>query len=166
MQLKSGYTSRGLSWSIDQIQGKPNTVGPGDISTAWASASQDGQREWIVAEFPRAVDVAKIVVYETHNPGAIDRICSVNFRTRETEIWKGVDPTPSTAAMGASMFSFKPGTFTRRIKIFIDSPAVPGWNEIDAVALHGKDGSIQWVSDAWASTSYGDNRPAPRWYWP
>jgi len=162
----TGMIRTGSAWSIQQILGAPDTFAPGDRSTAWASESQDSQREWIILEFPQQVDLAKIVVHETYNPGAIDRIAVVDFTGLETDIWSGKDPTPATAAMGKSTFTFKNSIRTRRIKLYLDSPAVPGWNEIDAVALHGTDGSVQWASDAWASSAYGANQELPMWFWP
>ena len=43
---------------------------------------------------------------------------------------------------------------------------VSGWNEIDAVALQGQDGSIQWASNAWASSCFGSNQMVPNLFWP
>lgn len=154
------------SWSVDQVCGPPNTFAAGDIATAWASKQQDGQREWIIAEFTKSVEIKKIVVHETFNPGAIDKIATVSARNTETVIWQGTDPTAQSAASGKSSFPIKAGINSRRIKIEIDSKAVPGWNEIDAIALHGKDGSIQWASKAWASSSFGANNERPTWFWP
>ena len=154
------------SWSIKQVLGAPDTPAPGDQSTAWAPKSQDAQVEWMILEFPRSVAIKQIVVYETYNPGAIDRISTVSFRGTEVDIWKGTDPTPTSAALGFSTFKIKGDVSSRRIKLHINSPAVAGWNEIDAVALHGHDGSVQWAADAWASSAYGDNQDLPTWFWP
>ncbi|MGB7328019.1 MAG: hypothetical protein WBD31_24300 [Rubripirellula sp.] len=55
---------------------------------------------------------------------------------------------------------------TRRIKVFLNTDLVAGWNEIDAVALHADDGKVQWATNSWLSESFGDNRKAPRWSWP
>jgi hypothetical protein len=46
---------------------------------------------------------------------------------------------------------------TNRIKLFIDSVAVPGWNEIDAVGLECSDGKIIWAKSAEASSNYGSH---------
>ncbi len=165
-KLAKGRLQAGSSWSIKQIVGAPDTPSPGDQSTAWAPLTPDGSREWVIVEFPNSVQIKKIVVYETYNPGAIDRICAVDFKLGEFELWKGSDPTPTTAAMGLSSFPVKAGTSARRIKLYLNSPAVAGWNEIDAIALYGKDGSVQWASDAWASSAYGNNQELPKWFWP
>ena len=154
------------SWSINQLLGKPNTPIAGDQQTAWASSSQDGQVEWIVVEFPTAVDVATVEVVETYNPGAVVRVCSVSMTGKETEMWRGVDPIKPVGGMGRSLIKPTKQVRTRRIKVYLDSPSVAGWNEIDAVAIHSKDGKVQWATNSWASTSYGDHRDPPQWYWP
>ena len=42
----------------------------------------------------------------------------------------------------------------RHLKIYLDTSAVAGWNEIDAVEIVAKDGSRQWACEATASSSY------------
>jgi hypothetical protein len=165
LDLLTGVRSNTASWSIDQILGKPDTVGSGDMQTAWASKSQESP-EWVIVEFPRAVDISQVVIYETYNPGAVYRICTLSYHNQETEIWKGTDPTPTTAARGNSHFGIKPGNRSRRLKIYLQSELVPGWNEIDAVRLDGTNRSTQWASAAWASSSFGKNNEAPTWFWP
>lgn len=163
-QLASINTSQ--SWSVKQILGKPDTPTAGDRPTAWAAAGQDSGIEWLIVEFPRAVTATKLQIEETYNPGAVMRVCSVDFKRHEQEIWKGKDPTPPSSMMGTSIIPFKDPISSRRFKIYLDSAAVPGWNEIDAVALHGDDGSVQWASDAWASSCFGGNQTLPTLFWP
>ena len=38
----------------------------------------------------------------------------------------------------------------------LDTASVPGWNEIDAIELVGRDGSRQWAVAANASSSYAE----------
>jgi len=42
--------------------------------------------------------------------------------------------------------------------VYLDRRRVPGWNEIDAVELVGRDGSRQWATSAIASSSYAEPR--------
>ena len=44
----------------------------------------------------------------------------------------------------------------RTVKLYLDSAGVPGWNEIDAVELVGRDGSHQWARSATASSTYAE----------
>ncbi|MCG8650972.1 MAG: hypothetical protein MI861_14125 [Pirellulales bacterium] len=165
-QMNESLGRPGVNWSVLQATGAPDTPVPGDQVTAWASETRDDAPEWLILEFPWRSNLAKVEIVETYNPGAVRRICSVSSSGAETELWKGIDPTPTTAAMGRSIIKIPRGTRTRRIKIYLDSKTVPGWNEIDAVALHDVNGSVQWATNAWASSAFGENQDLPRWFWP
>ncbi len=49
---------------------------------------------------------------------------------------------------------------TNRVKIYIDSPSVPGWNEIDAVGIRDKNKKMHWAVAAEASSTYAPPYPA------
>jgi hypothetical protein len=142
------------SWSVDQVLGAPNTTTFGDISSAWASQTPDGQPEWLLLEFDEVTPVA-VHVYETHNPGAVVKIARVNLFGGESVLWEGTDPTAPPLPGGVSKFPAGGAPATTRIKIYLDSPAFPGWNEIDAVALIDSQGKPHWAKRAAASSSYG-----------
>jgi hypothetical protein len=152
-------------WGVEQVTGAPNTAGPGDISTAWASSSQDDQKEWLVLEYDQSVVPVAVVVHETYNPGAVVKVSHYPRWGREQVLWEGTDPTPSTAAMGVSRLPVSAGVKTDRIKLYIDSPAVPGWNEIDAVGLELANGDVIWAESAAASSAFGSNNPYPPSPW-
>ena len=76
------------------------------------------------------------------------------------ELWKGADPTPTADGMGVSEIPVKVAFKTNRVKIYIDSPSVPGWNEIDAVGLRDKNKTMHWAVAAEASTTYAAPYPA------
>jgi len=141
------------------------TIMSGQV-TAWAPRASNGGMQWVIVEFPQAVDVSKIEIVETYNPGAIVRVSSVSTPGDATEIWSGTDPIVPVAGMGTAVIKPKVATHTRRIKIELDTSKVPGWNEIDAVSIIDEKGNIQWASRAWASSSFGKNRKAPSWFWP
>jgi len=46
---------------------------------------------------------------------------------------------------------------SKRIKIYLASDKVPGWNEIDAVGLLDDQNQLQWASGATASSTYASN---------
>src|SRR5262245_28830231 len=82
----------GTSWSVDEATGPPNTPSYGDIQSAWASQTPDGQPEWLLLEFDE-VDPVAVHVYETYNPGAVVKIARVNIFGGESVLWEGTDPT-------------------------------------------------------------------------
>ena len=142
------------SWGPEQAAGEPDTSMAGDIVTAWASASQDGQEEWLMLEYQDFITPTAVLVYETYNPGALYRVTAFKPDGEEVELWKGTDPTTTDAGMGVSEIPVKAAFKTNRVKIYIDSPNVPGWNEIDAVGLRDKNKTMHWAVAAEASTTY------------
>ena len=46
--------------------------------------------------------------------------------------------------------------------IHLDTTRVPGWNELDAVELVGRDGSRQWATSADASSTYAERMSVRR----
>jgi hypothetical protein len=153
-------TNPSTGWDTSQVTGAPNTNGPGDITTAWASATPDGQKEWLVLEYSSSVVPTAILVHETYNPGAVVKATHVPRWGQEQVLWEGADPTPTSAGAGVSRLPVSTSVKTGRIKLYIDSPAVVGWNEIDAVGLEYGNGQVIWADAASASSSYG-GRNAP-----
>jgi hypothetical protein len=152
-----------VGWDVSQATGPPNTTGPGDITTAWASATPDGQQEWLVLEYGSAVVPKAILVHETYNPGAVVKATHFPHFGNEQVLWEGTDPTPTSAGAGVSRLPIATAVKTGRIKLYIDSPAVSGWNEIDAVGLEYGNGQIIWAENASASSSYGNRNGSRSW---
>jgi hypothetical protein len=48
-----------------------------------------------------------------------------------------------------------------RLRIYLDSPRVEGWNEIDAVGLMDQKEKVHWAVKAKASSSYADGPNLP-----
>lgn len=165
-ELTGQTVNRSSSWSIDQLLGAPNTPRSGDCATAWAPRGTDAGLEWVIVEFPKAVDVAKIEIIETYNPGAVVSVSSISSIGLATEIWSGTDPVAPVAGMGTAVITPSVAIHSRRLKIELDTSLVSGWNEIDAVSIIDGDGNVQWASSAWGSSSYGENKKAPSWFWP
>lgn len=148
-------------WGTSQLVGPPNTAGFGDIRTAWASATQDGQPEWLMLEYGKPIRPTSVHVHETYNPGALYQVSVFDPKGKEVVVWRGVDPTTPDKDRGVSVVPVTTNFDVRRIKIYLDSPKVTGWNEIDAVGLVSDKGMVHWASDASASSAYGKNRQLP-----
>ncbi len=141
------------SWSVLQVIGPPDTMSDGDHSTAWAPAQQDGGVEWLTMEYAQPVEVAQVVVRETCGPGCITKITTVTDAGTEVALWEG--SPQKNASPSNTVFNIPPGTTTSRVKVYLDTRLIAGWNEIDAVQLVGRDGTRQWARNASASSSYG-----------
>lgn len=144
------------SWGPEQATGAPDTMAAGDQATAWAPLQQDAGAEWLRLEFAKAVEVAEVRIRETFNPGAIQKVVAVDDGV-ERPLWEGVEeirPAPCEFVVPT-----KGGISARSIVVHLDTARVPGWNEIDAVELVGKDGSRQWAQSATASSSFAEAMP-------
>ncbi|MCS6827926.1 MAG: hypothetical protein NZ553_15040 [Caldilinea sp.] len=126
------------AWSAQQVIGEPDTPEPGDFYTAWAARSSDAQTETLTLTFEQAVIPTAIEIYESYNPGAVARIEVLDPNTDEwVVVWEGVS---DTVRQRIAIFSpqLQPVDFaTNQVRLTIDEPSVPGWNEIDAVKLIG-----------------------------
>src|SRR6266850_1456226 len=149
------------NWSILQAVGPPDTPGAGDIVTSWASATTDSQKEWLILDYEKPVSPTQIDVHETYNPGALERVSIFNDAGQEITVWNGTDPTPSGSSRGVSSIPVSANFKTSRVKIYLDSPSVPGWNEIDTVGLQDNAGNTFWPVNASASSSYGSVPSSP-----
>ena len=143
------------NWSVFQAVGPPDTPGAGDIVTAWASATTDSQKEWLILDYEKAVIPTEVFVHETCNPGALERVSIFNEAGQEIPVWQGADPTAPGSSRGVSNIPIAANFKTSRVKIYLDSPRVPGWNEIDTVGLADNAGNTFWPVNASASSSYG-----------
>jgi hypothetical protein len=136
------------------VLGPPDTREAGDIPTAWAPKSSNGGEEWLHVNYDRAVDISEINVRETHNPGAISKITALLPTGQEIVVWEGTEP-PAQPPVDMK-FTVPPGVQAQSVRVYLDRQRVPGWNEIDAVELVGRDGTRQWASSATASSSYAE----------
>jgi len=141
-------------WAAEQATGEPNTLKAGDIPTAWASLTPDKQDEWLVLEYSEAIVPVTIKIYETYNPGAVYKVTAVDEENNEEELWKGTDPTSADEKMGISEIKINSNIETKRIKIYLASKKVKGWNEIDAVGIVDNSGKTYWAVAAEASSTY------------
>lgn len=152
----------GRHWGPEQATGLPNTPGVGDIVTAWASATPDGQPEWLLLHYDKLVQPTAVLIHESFNPGALTKVSVFDANDREVVIWTGTDPTPPSAGRGVTTIPVQVPFKICRVKIYLDSPKFPGWNEIDAVGLeYGWLKSTLWASKAEASSYFGQPGTQP-----
>ena len=144
------------SWGPEQAAGEPNIESAGDNGRAWASKTPDGQDEWLVLDYAKAVTPAAVKVYETYNPGALSKVSVFDADGKEVEVWTGEDPTSVESDMGVSEVKFETDVQTKRVKLYLKSSDVPGWNEIDAVGLVDAEGDTHWAAAAAASSTYAE----------
>lgn len=141
-------------WGPERATGEPDTMSPGDAKTAWSPKTKDGQKEWLILEYDNSVKPEIIRIYETFNPGAVYQIGLYDENNQEIIAWQGDDPTSPNREYGASEIKLNKSILTQKIKIYLDSPNVPGFNQIDAVGLIDQEDNIYWAAHAEASSTF------------
>jgi hypothetical protein len=122
------------SWAAMQVLGPPNVFPrSGDDVNAWASAGADTGVEFLEVELVEPHRLSGVDVFETYNPGAVTRIELIDAEGVRHEVYQA-----SAAVLGqpahARKVDFDCTAFeVTAIRVTIDSGAVPGWNEIDAI---------------------------------
>ncbi len=124
------------NWSAARALGAPDVFpGHGDHVNAWASLGADDRVEHLELGLARPVHVSAVEVFETFNPGAVSEIELVAASGARTVVHRG----PAAPAGAAARVHRTEVACTAEpivaVRITLDSPAVPGWNEIDAVGV-------------------------------
>lgn len=119
-------------WSANQVKGEPDTTGCGDFPTAWASKTPDGRAEWLLVSYEEVVIAKGVRIHETFNPGAVSKIEGL-IGGVWTTLWEGKDPNASCPGYAEILFPM--ALPLQMIRVHLDAPGTPGWNEIDAVGL-------------------------------
>ena len=156
---KTGAVEEKRAWGPEQATGEPDTPMAGDIQTAWASKTPDGDDEWLLLEYAEPAIPTLISVHETFNTGALVRVTVFKLDGTEVEVWKGTDPTAPNSGMGVSEIPVKVDFMTNRVKLYLDSKSVAGWNEIDAVGFTDDAKKKSWAVAAEASSTFAPPRP-------
>jgi hypothetical protein len=124
------------NWSAARALGAPDVYpAAGDQVNAWASRGADDRIEHLELAFDAAHRIMAVDVFETYNPGAVSRIELIATDGTRTIAYEG----EALAIAQPSYQRHIPFKCTDQriaaVRITIDSPAVAGWNEIDAVGV-------------------------------
>ncbi|MFO1051209.1 MAG: hypothetical protein U1F36_03205 [Planctomycetota bacterium] len=127
------------SWGATQVIGAPDVTSPRDDGRAWAPGASDRGEEWLRVGFAAAVRATGLRVRQNFHPGAIRKVELRGASGESLVVFAGVDPNTYTPdGFAWFVLSFPATAFAvQGVTITLDTAAVPGWNEIDAVQLVG-----------------------------
>lgn len=122
------------SWAATRALGAPDVFpASGDNAKAWASRDADAAGEFLELGFPMT-DAIGVDIFETFNPGAITSVELVTADGAHHAVYQG-----TASAMGSQAnrrhIELPRIDHVVGVRVTLDSTAVPGWNEIDAVGL-------------------------------
>lgn len=124
-------------WSANQVTGVPNVDTFGDDGKAWAPKTQNAGIEWLDVTFPKPVHATEIRVRESCGSGAVIKLELFDEAGVAHTAWAGNDPTTGLNYLIVKLP--KTEYKTSHAKVTLATNVIPGWNEIDAIQLVGKD---------------------------
>ncbi|MEO8706184.1 MAG: hypothetical protein ABI867_39505 [Kofleriaceae bacterium] len=130
--FSSQYTTS--SWSAAQLLGPPDVFpASGDNAKAWASLGADNQDEWVEVGFDHPGSVSAVEIYETFNPGALERVELVTASGAIVVAQLTGSPAGASMRRTASVGCTKEPIVA--VRVHVASMRVAGWNEIDAIGV-------------------------------
>jgi hypothetical protein len=140
-----------------QATGPENVVQPGmDNILAWCPANEDSGEEWLELQYAAPVSTSEIRIHASFNPGAVVRVLGGTADGQLREIWAGEGDRQYVQKIPVS-----PPVEITVVKLHLDTSKVPGWNEIDAVALVDRIGKAHYAVTATASSEWQKSDAAP-----
>lgn len=140
-------------WGAADILGPPDDP-MGTAGKSWCPAGSSGV-DWVEVGFDRAVPAATIDLYETYSVGCVTEVVVIDRQGNQTSIWKGTDPTPTTARTGLFRVPVPQSVKSvQRVKIHVDSTSNGSWACIDAVGLATAGGQTTWATSSDCSSVY------------
>lgn len=126
-------------YSALQATGFNDTTWGADLPTAWAALEADAGIETLELYYEFPVVPHALAIYETYNPGAVVAVEVYDIASDAwVTVWEGEAAATEEAARifepELAPVDFK----TDAVRLTVDTAAVSGWNEIDAVQLFGR----------------------------
>jgi hypothetical protein len=125
------------AWDAKEALGPPS-VYPlyGDFQYAWASLGADDQQEYLDLHFPSAQPINFVQVIETYSPGALSKVSVKNPSNNQfQQVWSGTAKSYPAVSRANTIRFATTGFAVNEVRLDFDSPAVPDWNEVDAVGI-------------------------------
>jgi hypothetical protein len=123
-------------WSAKRALGAPDVYpASGDQVDAWASEGADDRTEFLELGLERAARISAVEVFETYNPGAVTQLELIGASGARTVVHRARAEQLGSAAHITRAEVGCTGEPIVAVRVTIDSRAVEGWNEIDAVGV-------------------------------
>jgi len=125
----------GRDFAASKVIGEPDVLNSGGRDpNAWM-ASSPNEKEYIIVGFDSIINVKQIAIFESSNPGAIEKLFLIDEESN-THLIGSFQPRPSGES-NRILNVFIPDTKYKvnALKIVTDGSRVSGTNSIDAIAI-------------------------------
>ena len=121
-----------------QVLGKPNKLPvPGYSVVAWSPEKDDNVAEFITVSFKKAIRIQQVAVGESFNPGSITKITGFDSLGTAYVLYTNENPKAIDGLLGRMFNCYFELTAKpiKKIKLELNTAAVPGSNQIDAIGI-------------------------------
>lgn len=125
------------SWSANQVLDKPNTKNYGDNILAWTPNSSDGGKEFLSLGFNTPFYVTGVTIRETYGYGFVTAVDFIDTNNVVHEGWKGRDNSKPSQINNFYVSVPQTTYLVKGVIIHMDTALHSGWEEVDAIQLHG-----------------------------
>ena len=136
--FSSQYSS--TSWSAAQATGAPNVTGTQhDDANAWAALDPNNATEYLELGYATAINVDSVTITESDDAGFVTEIDLIEPDGTSHSFTGIVDSSSSSGAIVDFTYTLSSETSypVDKVKIVINGLHTTGWEEIDAVQIHG-----------------------------
>lgn len=145
LQFSSQYGTEANAAS--QALGIPDAIGGIHAEdNAWMPKRSDHfVNEYLQVAFPKAIAIQQVVIAQSKNPGAINKIYLIESSGRRHKVYEERNPTPTGETYGVFRLDLEALTPFRVVglRLELKTKAVPGYNQIDAI---GVSDSPEWIT--------------------
>jgi hypothetical protein len=121
-------------WSASRALGAPDALPPGqDSVNAWATAGADDGVEYIEVGFDGQHRMRALDLVESFNPGAVSRVELLLANGERIAVQQAIAPVRPESLFRRRVEFACTSDAVVGVRVTLDSAAVPGWNEIDAI---------------------------------
>jgi hypothetical protein len=123
------------SWSARQALGPPDALPGGeDSASAWASLDADSEAaEFLEVGFSGGHRMSGVDILESFNPGAVSRVELLLAGGQRMLVHQAAAAPQQQAQLRRRIDFACTEQAVIGVRVTLDSDAVPGWNEIDAI---------------------------------
>ncbi len=119
-----------------QVLGYPNTPVAGKSPLAWATAKTQMGKEFITVGFSKPQMVQQVIIGESYNPGAVREIILYDDKGKEYSVYENKNPGYIEKYGDIlSYYKIKPTYNVVKLKLKINTDAVPGMSQIDCIGI-------------------------------
>ncbi len=122
------------AWSAARALGVPDVYpAGGDNENAWATRDADAANEYLEVEFDKPHRLRALDIFETYTPGAITHVEVITADGARHAVYDAKARAMNVASYKRDIAFACTDQPVVGVKVTLDSSAVPGWNEIDAI---------------------------------